>query len=51
MRAGNAVTGFRLTFDQPLEAYAFVRVSGCVALERWSPESGPVLAQPVPARP
>jgi hypothetical protein len=50
-RSGSAVTGFRLTFDRPLEAYVFVRVSGCVALERWYPESGPVLAQPAPPRP
>lgn len=36
-RAGDAVTGFRLTFDRPLTAYVFVRVSGCVELDRWRP--------------
>jgi hypothetical protein len=36
-RSGDAVSAFRLAFDRPLAAYAFVRVSGCVALERWRP--------------
>jgi hypothetical protein len=40
-RSGNAVTAFRLTFDRPLRAYVFVRVSGCVALERWAPDTAP----------
>jgi hypothetical protein len=36
-RSGGAVTAFRLTFDRPLAAHVFVRVSGCVALEPWRP--------------
>ena len=36
-RKGERVTGFRLTFDRPLAAHAFVTVAGCVDLRRWTP--------------
>lgn len=36
-RRGEAVTGFRLTFDRPLAAYTFITVAGCVDLSRWRP--------------
>jgi hypothetical protein len=36
-REGELVTGFRLTFDRPLAAHAFVTVAGCVDVRRWTP--------------
>jgi len=36
-QSDGSVTSFRLTFDRPLAAYAFLHVSGCVELGRWRP--------------
>jgi len=40
-RAGDAVSGFRLTFDRPLGAHVLITVSGCVELGRWQASAAP----------